>query len=122
MDKIIAGYARDERGKKLAVESDYAELVSKALLVRERKLRLTNYILSKDLQGKMIYFIGVDDSNSKSTVQTNEISYIRRVLGCRGTIYSGMDELGMMAVLRLMMDYYGSSVKAAAVYFGGPCF
>jgi|GEM_PF-511607 len=119
VDNIIAGYAKDEKGRKLAVKSNYAELVRRTLLVRERKLRLIDYILDQDSQGEMTYFIGVDDSNSRPTVQTNEISYIRNALGGRGTIYSGTDELGMMAVLRLMIDYYGSSVKAKAVYFGG---
>ena len=39
-------------------------------------------------------------------------------MGDRGLIYSGADELGMMAVLSLMIDHYGYNVNAATVYFG----
>lgn len=119
VDRIIAGYARDEKGEKLGVRPGCQELVRQALRVRERKLRLADYIFTQDKQGKITYFIGVDDSSSQPTVQTNEINYIRMTMGGRGTLYSGTDELGMMAVLRLMLDYYGSNVKAAPVYFGG---
>ncbi|MCX7715115.1 MAG: DUF4127 family protein [Clostridia bacterium] len=118
VDNIIAGYAKDESGKRLEVDSNYAKLVENSILVRERKLKLTDHILSQDYYGKMKYFIGVDDSNSQTTVQTNEVNYIKSKMGDRGTIYSGTDELGMMAVLRLMIDYYGSRVKASTMYFG----
>ncbi|WP_164914416.1 DUF4127 family protein [Aminipila luticellarii] len=115
---IISDYTRDEQGKKIPVSSQYSKEVSQSLKTRERKLSMIDYILSMDSAGKMKYFIGIDDSNPQNTIQTNEVNFIGKKLGDRGLIYSGADELGMMAVLNLMIDYYGNDVKASAVYFG----
>ena len=115
---IVDGYRYNENGSLIATKSSYANVVKDSQLARERKLHLIDYLLSKDDSGGIKYFIGIDDSNSQNTVQTNEINYIRNMMGERGFIYSGTDELGMMAVLRLMIDFYGSNVNAAAIYFG----
>lgn len=116
---IVAGYTRDEKSRLVPVDSTYSKEVKNSLRTRERKLNLIDYILTMDYSRSIKYFIGVDDSNSQNTIQTNEINYIKKKMGERGLIYSGTDELGMMAVLSLMIDYYGSDVNAAAVYFGG---
>jgi hypothetical protein len=115
---IVAGYKYNEKGSLISTKSSYANVVKNSLLARERKLHLIDYLLSRDDGGGIKYFIGIDDSNSQNTVQTNEVNYIRMIMGNRGFIYSGTDELGMMAVLRLMIDHYGSNVNAAAIYFG----
>ncbi|HVI42746.1 MAG TPA: DUF4127 family protein, partial [Anaerovoracaceae bacterium] len=118
INNIVRDYARDESYKKVPVGSSYIKVVGNLLRTRERKLNLIDYILSKDTSGKLKYFIGIDDSSSQNTIQTNEIKYIGKTMGDRGLIYSGTDELGMMAVLSLMIDHYGYEVNAAAVYFG----
>ncbi|MHC1724316.1 MAG: DUF4127 family protein [Aminipila sp.] len=115
---IVSDYTRDENGRKITIDSKYAQEVRNSLKTRERKLSLIDYMLSMDPSGKMKYFIGIDDSNPQNTIQTNEVNFIKKKLGNRGLIYSGADELGMMAVLNLMIDYYGYNVNAAAVYFG----
>lgn len=115
---IVEGYTEDQVGRKIFVDRKYAKEVSNSLDIRERKLRMIDYILTKDLSGKIKYFIGIDDSNPQNTIQTNEINYIKIKMGDRGSIYSGTDELGMMAVMNLMIDHYGYHVNAAAVYFG----
>ncbi|QOX63725.1 DUF4127 family protein [Anoxybacterium hadale] len=115
---IIADYDYNSLGRFITVEKENRALINGALRTRARKLNLIDNILTKDSAGNMKYFIGIDDSNSQSTIQDNEISYIKKKLGERGLIYSGTDELGMMAVLSLMIDYYGYDVKAAPVYFG----
>jgi|GEM_PF-1491829 len=115
---IVAGYKYNEKGSLIATKSSYTNVVKNSQMARERKLNLIDYLLSKNDAGGIKYFIGIDDSNSQNTVQTNEINYIRMMMGNRGFIYSGTDELGMMAVLSLMIDHYGSSVNAAAIYFG----
>jgi predicted RNA-binding protein Jag len=115
---IVSDYTRDEQGRKISIASNYAKEIRNSLSTRERKLSLINYILSMDTSGKMKYFIGIDDSNPQNTIQTNEVSYIKKKMGDRGLIYSGADELGMMAVLNLMIDYYGYDVNAATIYFG----
>lgn len=115
---IVRDYARDENYRKINVVSNYTKAVGNMLRTRERKLNLIDYILKKDASGRIKYFIGIDDSSSQNTIQTNEINYIRKAMGDRGLIYSGTDELGMMAVLRLMVDHYGYNVNAATVYFG----
>ncbi len=115
---IVSDYKRDENGRKITVDPKYATEVSNSLKTRERKLSLIDYMLSVDPSGKIKYFIGIDDSNPQNTIQTNEVNFIQKKLGNRGLIYSGADELGMMAVLNLMIDYYGYNVNASAVYFG----
>ncbi|MBN7773973.1 DUF4127 family protein [Clostridium aminobutyricum] len=115
---IVADYTRDEQGRKISVSANFAKEVKNSLYTRERKLNLINYMLSMDTEGQINYFIGIDDSNPQNTVQTNEVNLIKKKMGDRGLVYSGADELGMMAVLNLMIDYYGYDVKAAAVYFG----
>jgi len=115
---ITRYYPRDEEFKKVLVGSSYVKVVGNMLRTRERKLKLIDYILTEETSGRMKYFIGIDDSSSQNTIQTNEISYIKKKMGDRGLIYSGTDELGMMAVLSLMLDYYNHSVNAAVIYFG----
>jgi len=115
---IVMGYARDDKSRKISADSKYSKEVRNSLRTRERKLNLINYMLTMDYAKKMKYFIGVDDSNPQNTIQTNEINYIKKKMGDRGLIYSGADELGMMAVLSLMIDHYGYDVNAATVYFG----
>ncbi len=118
INNIVRDYTRDDSYRTITVGSSYVKVVGNSLRTRERKLNLIDYILTQDTAGKIKYFIGIDDSSSQNTIQTNEINYIRKTMGSRGLIYSGTDELGMMAVLSLMIDYYGYNVNAAAVYFG----
>jgi len=118
ISRIVQGYARDEKGNVIPVNADYRSNVRDLLRSRERKLNLIDYILTKDTSGRIKYFIGIDDSTPQNTIHTNEISYIRQKLGDRGSIYSGADELGMMAALGLMIDYYGYDVSVAATYYG----
>lgn len=115
---IVSDYKRDDKGRVIPIDSKYSKEVNNALKTRERKLSLIDYMLSMDPGGNMKYFIGIDDSNPQNTIQTNEVNYLKKKLGDRGQIYSGADELGMMAVLNLMIDYYGYDVKASATYFG----
>lgn len=116
---IVMNYSYHSNGNMITVGGSHSAVVKEALNTRARKLNLIDYILTKDEPGNIKYFIGIDDSNSQRTIQNNEINYITTKLGNRGLIYSGTDELGMMAVLSLMIDYYGYDVKAAPVYFGG---
>lgn len=118
IDNITRYYPRDDSYKIVNVGSSYVKVVGNMLRTRERKLNIIDYILSQDKTGKIKYFIGIDDSSSQNTIQTNEISYIKQKMDDRGLIYSGTDELGMMAVLSLMIDHYDYGVKAATVYFG----
>ncbi|HWQ79669.1 MAG TPA: DUF4127 family protein [Anaerovoracaceae bacterium] len=115
---IARYYARDDSYREINIGSTDTKAVANMLRTRERKLNLIDYILSKDTSGRIKYFIGIDDSSSQNTIQTNEINYIRKTMGDRGLIYSGTDELGMMAVLRLMIDHFGYNVNAATIYFG----
>lgn len=115
---ITVDYTRDDQRRTISVAKNYANEVQNSLYTRERKLNLINYLLSMDTMGQIKYFVGIDDSNPQNTIQTNEIRYIKKKMGDRGLVYSGADELGMMAVLNLMIDYYGYDVKATTVYFG----
>lgn len=87
---IVMGYARDDKSRKISADSKYSKEVRNSLRTRERKLNLINYMLTMDYAKKMKYFIGVDDSNPQNTIQTNEINYIKKKMGDRGLIYSGV--------------------------------
>ncbi|WP_198306667.1 DUF4127 family protein [Dehalobacterium formicoaceticum] len=115
---IAEGYSKDEENREILVDPGYANQVKNSLQTRVRKMSLIDYILTADDSGRIKYFIGIDDSNAKTTIQTNEIDFIKKKMGSRGLIYSGADELGMMAVLSLMIDYYGHKVDTGVVYFG----
>lgn len=119
IDAIVAGYGKDEKNKEIPIDAKYVESVKTSFHTRERKLRLFDALLEQDTARRIKYFVGIDDSLPEKTIQTNEIDYIKRAMGSRGLIYSGTDELGMMATLSLMIDFYGYTVNAAAVYFGG---
>ena len=118
INRIVQGYTRNENLAVIPVSSTYTREVRESLRSRERKLNLIDYILTKDASGRIKYFIGIDDSTPQNTIHTNEINYIRQKLGDRGLIFSGTDELGMMAVLSLMIDYYDYDVSVATTYYG----
>lgn len=118
-NNIVWDYAKNERRYDIWVDSVHEKAVQKALDTRKRKLSLTNYMLTQDKENKIKYFIGIDDSNAQNTIQTNEVKLIKSKMDDRGVVYSGADELGMMAVINLMIDYYGYKVKAHITYYGG---
>lgn len=118
VNSIVSSYERDDKGRLIPVLEDYKKAVANSLDTRERKLHIIDYILSMDSDNNMKYFIGIDDSNPQNTIQTNEVNFIKKKLKDRGLIFSGADELGMMAVLNLMIDYYGYDVNASTIYFG----
>ena len=64
-------------------------------------------------------YIGVDDSTPNINIQTNDINYIKSLMGDNATLFAGTDELGMLSMARLVGDLYGQQVNACVRYFGG---
>lgn len=118
LNNVLSSYRQNVKGSMIDINREYEEQIRKSLNVRERKLRLIDYISSGDRGGNIKYFIGIDDSNPQNTIQSNEVNFLRKKLKDKGTIFSGADELGMVATLSLMIDYYGNAPKVYTKYFG----
>lgn len=116
---VVDSYRRDYAGRLVDIPKQFTRAVGASLRVRERKLSLINYLLSMDSGHRMKYFVGIDDSSSEATIQTNEINFLTKRIGDRGMIYSGTDEVGMMAMMKLMSDHYKQSTTAYVKYIGG---
>ncbi len=125
VDAIVKSYGLDRHGGVISPKSGSPLTVSDVrayLGSRARKLRLTDYALSAAHGMKNFHFlIGVDDSASAASIQTNEIAYLKRAVSGRGALLSGADEDGMLAVCRLYEDtVFTGRVPAVQVrYFGG---
>ncbi len=119
VESIVKNYRSKAAGGSYVPSKEYANVVNESYKVRERKLELIDYMLKMSRGSGITFFVGIDDSSAQPTIQTNEINFIRKKLGDRGEIYSGTDELGMMAVMHFLIDYYGCDINVAEVYFGG---
>ena len=97
-----------------------AEVTADYCAARERKMRLLDQVLQATAGEERFYFlVGVDDSSGQRNVQTNEMAYLQRVLGERGLVINGVDDLGMMMVARIAIDDAGLSISAYVEYIGG---
>ena len=87
---------------------------------RSRKLSLIAHALalSEDLPN-IQFIIGVDDSAPSASIQTNELAFLRQASENQGTVLSGADEIGMMAVCRLYASEGNESPQIRVRYFGG---
>src|SRR5699024_3224934 len=86
---------------------------------RERKLRIIDRLLRNGGDTLEYLYIGVDDSTPNINIQTNDINYIKSLMGDNATLFAGTDELGMLSMARLVGDLYGQQVNACVRYFGG---
>ncbi len=76
------------------------------LAARARKLQLSEYLLGAISHNENhILYVGVDDSSPAATIQSNEIAMIRQQLKT-GHLFSGTDEMGLMAVTRILREHY----------------
>lgn len=117
VDNICDGYAYDESGNRL--ESSLPEaLLENYCRARARKLRLADYLLRHGEHFAWLC-VGVDDSASRASVQTNEVAYLQTLLGENGWLFCGADELGMMAIARLYQDLCPETATLTVRYFGG---
>ena len=118
IENIVAGYKNGTDGSPISTSLS-EEKINSYLASRERKLRLIDRLLRNGGDKLAYLFVGVDDSTPGNTIQTNEISYIRSLLGEQATLYAGTDELGMMGVARLASDLAPRQVTARTLYYGG---
>lgn len=116
IENIIAGYRYDENGKEISTELP-DEAITKYLASRRRKIVLADYILKNAGDDINFIYYGVDDSRPQTTVQTNEINYIKGLIGDRGVLSAACDELGLCCLTRVVGLIYGS-VGVNVEYFG----
>ncbi len=117
VDNIIANYSIGTNGNTIATSMSETQL-SQYHASRARKLKLADYILRNSAKNLDFCFIGVDDSTSGNSIQSNEINYIRTLLGDNCNIAAATDEFGMLCVARVAYLIYGSA-KVNVEYFGG---
>ncbi len=118
IDNITAGYKYDTSGNPIPTSLPDNE-IDEYLAARTRKLKLIDYLLTVGGDDLNYCYIGVDDSSPNTTIQTNEIAYIRSLLDDNGILFAGCDELGMMGVAKLTAELYNKEVPVAVTYFGG---
>lgn len=97
------------------------QMVTNELDARRRKLQLTDWLLTYVNTANTYYFLGVDDSAVTESIQTNEINYFNNLIASRSLpakVYSGADELGMMAIARCAIEHYGVTPRIFVDYIG----
>ena len=118
IEKIIAGYKYDINGGVIPCSLPTEELDA-YLAARARKLKIIDYFLTTGGDDLNYFYIGVDDSSPTTTIQTNEINYIKRKIKDNGILFAGCDELGMMCIARHATEIYRQHIPVAVKYFGG---
>lgn len=118
VDNIIAGYRYGTDGEVITTELP-DEAIDKYLASRQRKLRLIDYILDNALRDIEYCYIGVDDSSPDTSVQTNEINYIRTKTADKSMCFAGTDELGLMGLTKVVTMLYGTADVDVTYYGGG---
>ncbi len=116
VNNIIAGYRLDQNGNTLAINVSEAKL-SQYLASRQRKLRLIDYVLSNASADIERLYVGVDDSSPQTTIQTNEINYIKSIAPENFWLFAGADELGLMGIAAVTSVCYGQA-NSNVTYFG----
>ncbi|MDO4542220.1 MAG: DUF4127 family protein [Bacillota bacterium] len=117
-EEHLASDANDAK-KQLLTDND-KEAINNYLSSRTRKLLLIDAV-TKNVKhsGNVYYMVGVDDSSPGNSVQTNEIEYIKQIIGDDGLIFDGADELGMMALTHLYKKIQNNTPTISVSYFGG---
>lgn len=102
----------------------YANEYAQHLISRERKLRITDYLLRlPGADNICTYYLGVDDSSNGNTIQTNEINYFNKLIESKDVnchLFGGTDELGIMGIAACSNLRYGNEgFNYNLQYFGG---
>lgn len=116
LENIVSGYAYASNGNLIDIELP-EEARASYHASRERKLKIADYFLRLSGDATDFIYIGVDDSSPQNTIQTNEIQYIKALMGERGTLSAATDELGLCCLARMASEFYGE-VAVNVSYFG----
>lgn len=116
VDNIISGYRLDENGRTIGINVS-AQKLNQYLASRERKLRIIDYLLTNASADIEWLYVGVDDSSPQTTIQTNEINYIKTIAPDNFSLFAGADELGLMGIAAITSVCYGQA-NCQITYFG----
>ncbi len=116
VENIIAAYRYDVNGNTIKTSLS-EDAVTKYLASRRRKIVIADYILKTASENIDFIYYGVDDSTPSNSIQTNEINYIRGLIGEKGVLSAACDELGMCCLTRIACKIYGN-VSVNIEYFG----
>lgn len=114
---IIDSYPYGDDGELIECELSN-EMLSRYHATRARKLRLADYALRKAGDKVGFFYIGVDDSSPKSTIQTNEINYLNSLRGENSTLGAATDEMAVCCLSRMITELYGTRVAVNVTFFG----
>ena len=116
LENIVSGYAYASNGNLITIDLP-EEARASYHASRERKLKITDYFLRLAGDAPDFIYIGVDDSSPQNTIQTNEIQYIKALMGERGALSAATDELGLCCLARMASEFYGEAAVNVS-YFG----
>lgn len=129
MDAIKSYYQTGVNGETLTFYTGTAdewhapltqEQVDEYHAFRRRKLDLINLMMQYAARSA-VYIIGVDDASPGNTIQTNEINFIKARMSTLGIDYAlsaDTDSAGLMAIARLVNDYYEATPTIQVRYYG----
>ncbi len=102
------------------VKQSADSLLSSYLRTRSRKLRLTDYAMTRLCPLENVhYLLGIDDSSEGNNIQSNEIALFRsRLSGHSGHIFSSLDGLGQTALSQVFLDTYPCTPDVSVSYLG----
>lgn len=125
VDNIIANYELGSDGQPAVLFSTVPlpdDVIERYTEARARKLKLSDHMLAAAKGMCNVHvLIGVDDSAPAASIQTSEIAYLKAAMAGQGSLLSGADEDGMLAVCRLYEDtvFTGDLPSVQVRYFGG---
>jgi len=118
VENILEGYCRTPQDAPIPTDISSAQL-AQYHAARARKLKLTDYVLRKAGNDLHFFYIGIDDSSPQNTIQSNEIKYIKSLLGQNGLLGAGTDEIALCCLARMILGLYHIQVPLQVTYFGG---
>ena len=116
IERIIEGYPYAPNGELVATEVSET-MLERYHAARARKLKIADYALRNGRDKVDFFYVGVDDSTPQNTIQTNEIQYIKSLMGDRGVLGAATDELGMCCLARMVSKFYVET-PVEVTYFG----
>ena len=101
-----------------------AEQIKRNLDSRKRKMLISDMLFDKGvISGAKYFYIGIDDSLPKDTIQTDETEWLEKRAETEGIsktkfkVFSGIDEIGLMSMSACVTMAYGK-VNVVIDYFG----
>ncbi|MBP5678969.1 MAG: DUF4127 family protein [Bacilli bacterium] len=123
--KIAEAYSSDENGNPIETTLDSTKL-EKYLAARKRKLTITKNIITMIEESKnpnIHLYYGIDDSGNPTSIQANDISYIRSLAMKKEMvipIQDGASSMSEFVFADLLLDSVSRKPNVKVTYYGDP--